>query len=343
MYYSKLKILHHRKKLDALAAGKITGPVHVRIKPTNICNHKCSYCSYQNSYGQLGQDMNSRDVLPREKFFEVIADCAYMNVKAITFSGGGEPLLHPDIGEAMLQAQDFGIQLGLLTNGVLLEGALAKVAIDCCTWIRISMDGWDSNSYHEYRKCSRSDFDKLMENIKNAAGHNCTIGVNIIIDRNNADHLVELVKKVYDLGVRSIKLSPCIVSNNAQVNEIQHAGVGATVLDQVRQIEAMGIKVYNSYHLELEGFKKEYTWCPYIQILPIIGADQNVYVCHDKAYNNAGILGSIKDNSFKKFWMHGKDKFYKINPSLHCNHHCVTDCTNKMLLEYLSIEHKEFA
>ena len=63
-----------------------------------------------------------------------------------------------------------------------------------------------------------------------------------------------------------------------------------------------GIEVYNSYHSQLEGFQKDYYWCPYIQILPIIGADQNVYACHDKAYNkDTGMLGSIKDKRFKDF------------------------------------------
>jgi len=346
MYYSKLKILHHKKKLHSLAHDTITSPVHIRIKPTNVCNHNCSYCSYQNSYGQLGKDMDVRDVLPHDKFIEIIDDCAEMDVKAITFSGGGEPLLHPDIKEVMIRAYKAGIKLGLLTNGVMLEGMTSDIATKCCTWIRISMDGWDPQSYAKYRRCRPADFNKLMDNIKQAAktGDKCTIGVNIIIDKYNADHLADLVKKVYALGVRSIKFSPCILSNDAGENGMLHQGVNPTVLQQVKILEAEGIEVYNSYHLELSGFKKDYTWCPYIQILPIIGADQNVYVCHDKAYNkDTGILGSIKDKSFRNFWSDGKDKFYKINPSVHCNHHCVTDSTNKMLFEYLNIEHKEFA
>ncbi|GAG10409.1 unnamed protein product, partial [marine sediment metagenome] len=70
---------------------------------------------------------------------------------------------------------------------------------------------------------------------------------------------------------------------------------------------------------------------------------QNVYACHDKAYNkDSGMLGSIKDKRFKDFWFDGYEKFLKINPSKDCNHHCITDQTNKMLLEYLCIQHEEF-
>jgi sulfatase maturation enzyme AslB (radical SAM superfamily) len=250
--------------------------------------------------------------------------------------------LHPDIGEAMLDANNLGIKLGLLTNGVLLEGALGKVCTDCCTWIRISMDGWDPISYAEYRRCKPSDYDKLLNNIISADKKSCTIGVNIIVDKKNAPHLADMIMKLHYTGVRSIKLSPCISSNDAAVNKAQHAGVAEIVNEQLKMVPN-DVNVYNSYHLELDGFQKSYTWCPYIQILPIIGADQNVYVCHDKAYNNDGILGSIKDQTFRKMWTNGKEKFYKINPAIHCDHHCVTDNTNKMLLEYLAVEHEDFA
>jgi radical SAM protein with 4Fe4S-binding SPASM domain len=77
--------------------------------------------------------------------------------------------------------------------------------------------------------------------------------------------------------------------------------------------------------------KKEYTWFPYSQILPVIGADLNIYPCQDKAYNlEEGLVGSIKEQRFKDFWFSDKNQFFKINPSLHCNHHCVANLKNKI-------------
>ena len=347
MYYSKLKILHHREKLDSLEAGDISAPVHVRIKPTNVCNHNCSYCSYQNSYGQLGKDMKVQDFIPYDKLREIIQDCADMGVKAVTFSGGGEPLLYKGMDYIIRSAYVKGMEVAVLTNGIFLErDSIASVVMNCCRWIRISMDGWDGASYAAYRGCPESDFDKLIANIKKVCKmkSRCVVGVNIVIDYKNAKHLYELVQLVHGLGVRSIKLSPCIVSNDSKKNNDMHFILTPIVNEQLDHIRRAGIEVYNSYHLQLEGFQKSYHWCPYIQILPIIGADQNVYVCHDKAYNtDSGILGSIKDKSFKEMWYDGPEKFYKIDPAVHCNHHCVTDQTNKMLLEYFNIKHREFA
>ena len=59
-------------------------------------------------------------------------------------------------------------------------------------------------------------------------------------------------------------------------------------------------EIFDSYHTQLESFAKPYEWCPYLQILPVIGADLNIYPCQDKAYNlEEGLVGSIKNKSFK--------------------------------------------
>jgi MoaA/NifB/PqqE/SkfB family radical SAM enzyme len=289
--------------------------------------------------------MRIADQIPLEKLFEIIDDCGEMGVKAITFSGGGEPLLYKGLMSVLERCADKGISTAILTNGVLLKQALLMVAMDHCSWIRISMDGWDRDSYAAYRKCQPEDFHQLMNNIECAMRmkSKCVLGVNIIVDDKNCTHLYDMVKMVHKLGVRSIKVSPCIVSNDIAINHTLHYKIEPFVNEQIDKIKADGIEIYNSYHAQLEGFKKSYCWCPYIQILPIIGADLNVYSCHDKAYNKTnGIIGSIRDQSFKKFWYDGKDKFYKIDPRRDCNHHCVTDQTNKMLFEYLSIDHEEF-
>ena len=73
---------------------KIVSPVHVRIKPINKCNHDCWYCAYRVSNVQLGDQMQERDMIPYEKLNEIAEDIIDMEVKALTFSGGGEPVLY---------------------------------------------------------------------------------------------------------------------------------------------------------------------------------------------------------------------------------------------------------
>ena len=76
----------------------------------------------------------------------------------------------------------------------------------------------------------------------------------------------------------------------------------------------------------------------------MIGADLNVYSCQDKAYNiKEGLIGSIKSMRFKDFWFSNKNKFFKVDPSLHCVHHCVADAKNKIVLEYLNADREHLA
>src|SRR5208283_2551031 len=99
LLYTKMKVFHFQDKLDSLPleSGRILPPLHIRIKPTNACNHNCWYCAYKAEGLQLGKDMDKRDRIPREKMLEIIADLAEMGVKAVTFSGGGDPFVYPHL------------------------------------------------------------------------------------------------------------------------------------------------------------------------------------------------------------------------------------------------------
>jgi len=61
-------------------------------------------------------------------------------------------------------------------------------------------------------------------------------------------------------------------------------------------------------------------------------------------YTSAGRLGSIKNQSFTEFWNNNKDKFFNIDPSKHCLHHCVSNRKNEMIHEYCQVVsvHKAF-
>ena len=93
--YTKYKIFHFKDKIDSLPRDveEIKPPIHIRIKPTNVCAHNCWYCAYKASNLQLGKDMVTKDFIPKDKMMEIIDDIIEMGVKAVTFSGGGDPFI----------------------------------------------------------------------------------------------------------------------------------------------------------------------------------------------------------------------------------------------------------
>jgi MoaA/NifB/PqqE/SkfB family radical SAM enzyme len=342
-----MKVFHFKEKLDSLPLEieKILPPLHIRIKPTNICGHNCWYCAYKADNLQLGRDMNKRDHIPKEKMFEIIDDIVDMNVKAVTFSGGGDPFYYPYLLETVKKLSNTTVKFAALTNGSRLNGELAEIFSDKGTWLRVSIDGWDDASYASYRGVPESEFTKVINNLNNfkRQGNKCLLGISLVVDNKNASHIYSFIGKLKDVGVDSVKVSPCIVSNDGAENNKYHQPLFDNVKEQlsnaVRDFHDSGFEIYDAYHELDEKFKKEYTWCPYLQILPVIGADQNIYSCQDKAYNlEEGLIGSIKDMRFKDFWLSDKSKFFIINPSKICNHHCVANTKNMLLLDYINVD-----
>jgi len=351
--YSRLKIFHYPEKLNSipLEENEILPPLQIRIKPTNICSHHCWYCAYRADNLQLGKDMRIKDYIPKEKMMEILSDCEEMGVKSITFSGGGDPFNYKYFLDTVKKLATTNIKFASLTHGALLEGEIAELFKKHGSWIRISIDGWDDKSYSEYRGVKEGEWSRVIGNIENFVKleGKCEIGVVIVIDKKNYDKVYDMSKLFYRLGVSSVKMSPCIVSNEGYITNEYHKEIFDKVKEQIAKVkedfEGEGFEIFDAYHKIEEKFKKDYDFCPYIQVCPVIGADMNLYACHDKAYNlDNGIIASLKEKSLKEVWFSNKEQFFKINPCVDCNHHCAVNGANKMIVEYLSIDkdHLEF-
>jgi MoaA/NifB/PqqE/SkfB family radical SAM enzyme len=300
---------------------------------------------------QLGQDMKQSDFIPREKMLEIVDDLGEMGVRAVTFSGGGEPFCYPYLPETIERMAEKQIKFAALTNGSKLDGTLAELFAAKASWLRISMDGWDDSSYSNYRGCPEGEFTRVLGNMESfrKIGGPCYLGVNLVVDRRNSNHIYGLISRLKDVGVASVKVSPCIVSNSGRETNEYHQSIFNMAKEQtaraIEDFSCEGFEIFDSYHTQLETFSKDYRWCPHIQITPVIAADLNIYSCRDKAYNLCdGLLGSIRGSRFRDFWYSDKNRFFRIDPSLVCNHHCVVDLSNRQILEYLDAdsEHLDF-
>lgn len=345
--YSKHKIFHFQEKLDSLGpdCADPAPPIHLRIKPTNVCGHSCWYCAYKAEDLQLGKDMALRDSIPFEKMMEIIDDAIELGVRAITFSGGGEPFLYRHMLPVARRLASSPIGFASLTNGSRLEGELARVFAESAAWVRVSMDGWDDASYVKYRRTGNGEYTRIMSNMAafKSIGGPCYLGVSLIVDQDNASHLLDSLRRLKETGVDSVKISPCIVSNDAGQNAVYHEKIFQDVREQIGRastdLASEDFEIFDSYHELGDKFAKDYTWCPYSQILHVIGADLNIYPCQDKAYNlEEGLIGSIKNQRYRDFWKDSRAAFFKIDPSRQCNHHCVANEKNKQVLGYLEVD-----
>jgi MoaA/NifB/PqqE/SkfB family radical SAM enzyme len=344
--YSSFKFLGYPENLSALKNKKVVAPVHIRIKPTNICNHDCWYCAYHVSSLQLGSEMEYRDTIPKEKMEEIADDLISMGVKAVTFSGGGEPLLYKPLPGIMKKLSNGGVQVASLTNGSNLKGKVADAFAKYASWVRISLDGYDNKSYSKARGVNIDEFSKLISNMESFAKRKskCVLGAVYIIDKHNYKHIFQICKQLKDIGVDHVKLSGVIVGNTEEEGNFYHLEIKKEIQNQIvdaKDLEDKNFSIIDAYHdLDLRMWDKSYTNCPNLLYCPVIGADSKVYTCHDKAYTGDGLMGSIENISFKSFWLSENNRkfIYSFNPSKMCKHHCVCHSKNIVIDDFLSID-----
>jgi len=343
--YSDLKFLGFPETIKALVKKQVSPPVHIRIKPTNICNHDCWYCAYHVSGLQLGGDMAYRDVMPFEKLDEIADDIVSMKVSAVTFSGGGEPLLYKGLPKIVKKLSEGGVKVATLTNGMNLKGKMAEAFQKYGTWVRISLDGYDDESYAKARGIKHGEFTKLLDNIKNfkSVKTDCVIGCSFIVGKDNYKEIYNVCSKLKKSGVDHVKISGVVIGNSSEDNNKYHEGLKNEVMLQINKAKELGddnFFVVNHYHDLEDRFEKEYDICPFILYRPVIGADLNMYTCQDKAYTKSGKIGSLQDVRLKDFWEleSTREKIYSVNPSKVCNHHCINHSKNEIINDFLRID-----
>jgi len=346
--YSDLKLSFHHEKIMAIAEGRLTAPIYVRIKPINACNQRCFYCCYQDETYGLTDNFRPSDKIPFDKLKEIINDLSDMGTRAITFSGGGEPLLYPNIVEVAELALSRGLKISLITNGELLSGSIAKV-FGNASWVRLSLDGHNDDLFARIRKTKPDSFTRTIANLKEFAGikaPGCELGINLVVNHLNYEHVYEMVEVMKSAKADHVKIMGRLTRDFNIYHQPFFNTVRLQIEKAVKDLSADSFTIIDKYHEISELSVKPFPVCYYIQCAAIIGADQVVYSCHDKAYSKMGAMGSIKDRPFKDFWFSPelKEKLLAINPEQACHHHCVALNKNHFLsqLTHLNFHHIDF-
>ena len=122
-----VKLLHDSKFMYAILEHKKVLMRHLQFCPTNRCNLNCEFCSCGDREKQI--EMSTPDCM---KLLDVARE---LRCNAVTITGGGEPILHPNINEIIQKCNMNYMKVGLVTNGLLLDFLNQRV-----DWCRISFD-----------------------------------------------------------------------------------------------------------------------------------------------------------------------------------------------------------
>jgi MoaA/NifB/PqqE/SkfB family radical SAM enzyme len=342
--YSNLKIFHHTESIEKFIKGERPAPIYLRIKPTNVCNQKCYYCAYADDQVLEGRHVNHQDSIPWDIMNQTLCQIKEMGGKAVTFSGGGDPLCYHHITDTLRLVRDLKIDYSMITNGQGLEGESAEY-LKNAKWVRVSFDSATKDTYEGIRGVNT--FGKVTSNIENFANKKddtCTLGINCVVTKNNANEIFDICRLVKNLGVNNIKFSPFFMKTGA---EAYHNSIKDIVVEQIEdarvKLEDENFRIVDKYSNDpsLEDFyEKEYTKCHIQNFFAVIAADSKVYRCYQRAYMKIGELGNLQEKSFKEIWYAQEtiDKVNHFNPKKECCFRCPFDERNKLLDDFINID-----
>jgi len=126
-----LKVLLDRDLMHEAHHSNRLIPLHIQFLPTNRCNMNCAFCSCseRDPSLEIGFDTARR----------IIDICRAAGTKAVTITGGGEPLMYSHFTDLVDYFHGCGIKIGLVSNGLLLH-TVPRDTLDKITWCRISND-----------------------------------------------------------------------------------------------------------------------------------------------------------------------------------------------------------
>jgi MoaA/NifB/PqqE/SkfB family radical SAM enzyme len=241
-----VKIFKNNDLVQSLNRGHIP-PVHVQIIPTNKCNLKCSFCSCKKR--------NKNDELSLDQIKTLCDDLEFLGCKSTTITGGGEPLMHPDIKQITECLCEHNIKIGFVTNGILLH-KLTPYDFDNITWCRIS--------------CSdERSFDKAKEVIEVAAkcGRNVDWAFSYVIGKDfNPANLNKYIAFANQYDFTHVR----VVSDLLDLDHCDNMeNIKSQVTEDDSRVIYQGRKVFDAGVYD----------CRIALLKPVVGADGYIYPC----------------------------------------------------------------
>ena len=313
------KLLYHSDIIAKWNCGERIYPILIEWFLTNYCNHKCDFCSFSHSH--------SKGFMDTKIVLKTLSELSELGVKAINWTGGGEPLLHPDFTTIAEHAYFCGIEQGLFTNGSLLTKDIAKVIGKTHKWVRFSVDAGMDRTFKEIKGVN--DYKKVIDNLCMMVDYkeNCTVGGGFVITKDNFQDIEMFVNQMEYCGVDYIQFKPQIhpyFDDKQEEAEFWNKKIRPK-LERVSNNPKVMVNLYKFRDLE-ETADREYNICYGWEFCPCI-ADGKVYRCNYLAYMEEHCLGNLKDKTFAEIWKEQNP----MKPCKECQLLCKNDAINKIL------------
>jgi hopanoid biosynthesis associated radical SAM protein HpnH len=178
--------------------GRKQYPLVLMLEPLFRCNLACAGCGKI----QYPAHILKSQLTPAE-CFAAAEECGAPTVSI----PGGEPLLHPQIGEIVEGLVARKKYIYLCTNALLLKEKIHLFTPSKYLTFSVHMDG--QKEHHDFSVCMEGGYEKALEGIKEALGHGFRVTTNTtLFDGADPNSVRAFFDEMMEVGVEGMMLSP---------------------------------------------------------------------------------------------------------------------------------------
>lgn len=349
--YERQLLINNLDLVEKIIKGEpVPFPLFVEIHPSGKCNNNCRWCR-----GESGKKTPhfAPSLLDEKVLLRLIDELHGLGVKGLLFDGYyGEPLLNPATVSAMRKAIDLEMQVGLGTNGRLLDSSVREVAV-YANYVRVSLDVGSNEMYNLLKGTKGKPFNRIIGNLtelaklKRERKTKVRIGVSFIIQPENVSEIISITEKVKSIGADDIQFKLAMADllgrlTREQVDTAyQHLETAKTRYSTekfsviIMQTKKEAIKEMTT------SISPDYDVCYPHHLMSVIGPEGNVYPCCEHTDRPGESFGNVNKSSFAEIWS-GKRKqevMGSINPSIDCPICSRYNARINRLLNFLAFEY----
>jgi nitrogen fixation protein NifB len=202
------------------------GRMHLPVAPK--CNIQCNYCVRDFDCVNESRPGVCSEVLSPERALELVRQvlAKYSYIKVIGIAGPGEPLANEETFETLrLLKEEFPVPIKCLsTNGLVLPEKIDLLEKYDVGNLTVTLNGIDpaiTEKIYEYvtwegeklrgREAAEKLLEQQLKGIEMAVERKMLVKINtVVIPGINEDHIVDIAKKMGEMGVYTYNLIPVI-------------------------------------------------------------------------------------------------------------------------------------
>lgn len=343
---AKLSQASVRPVVDQVQRGERTAaPLVVELDPTSFCDLACPEC--------ISGPLLQQGRLPSERLIALCDELGESGVRAVILIGGGEPLLHPVVGDLIPRLAGQGVAVGITTNGTQLQRYLEPIA-EHVSWTRVSVDAATAATYEQLRphRGRRKVFDQVIEGMRALASRKRgALGYSfLLVSRrdtagdvtvSNLAEVLPAAELAREIGCDYFEVKPeydadhFLTAHPAEAIRQLEAD-----LQRIRELSRPGFDVISPTNLDeiLTSSTlvqpKTYDHCPVTELRTLI-TPTGAYLCPYHRGNPRARFGDPSTEGLIEMW-EGPAREAAVSaiaPSVDCRFHCIRHGSNLEILD----------